>query len=107
MSVFKIYQGKRITAKDKNWSKATWYVYKRLNGRVIHKALKGAQTKEDAEKAERKIIQDAFDKRYGFSSSVSFVEFGNGPYTRYFESVNTNLGAKRLYVRLLCEAFKG
>lgn len=107
MSVFKRFSGKKITAKDKNWNRGTWYIWKRVNGRVIHKALKDAQTKSDAEKAERKIIQDAFNRRYDTSPAVSFVEFGNGAYTRYFTAINANIGAKRLYVAKLCKQFKG
>lgn len=108
MSVFKVFNKKRLkSSKDKDWNRGTWYIWKRINGRVIHHSLPEALTKEDAEKAERKIVQDAFNRKYGVTQTVGFVEFANGPYTRYFESVNTNIGAKRLYVKRLCEAFKG
>jgi integrase len=107
VSVFKKYRGKRVGPRDKNYSKATFYIWKRVDGKIIHKAIPLAQTKEEAEHAEREIIRDAFNKKYGRSSGTSFEVFANGTYTRYFESVNTNLPAKRLYVRTLIEAFKG
>lgn len=107
MSVYKRFNGKRIGPKDKNWNRGTWYVWKRLNGKSIHKAIPEARTKDQAEIAERHIVENAFNKRYGVAQATGFVEFANGPYTRYFESVNTNIGAKRLYVQRLCAAFKG
>jgi integrase len=107
MSVFKKFQGKRITAKDKNWSKATWYIWQRINGRIIHKALKGADTKEKAEAAARKILDKAFNQAYGLpDTTTTFKEFAEGTYTEYYKQKNVNQVAKRLYVRLLVEHFK-
>jgi integrase len=104
--ILKRYKGKKLKPRDKDWNKGTWYIWKRLNGRIIHKAIPEAQTKEQAELAERKIIEAEFNRKYGVAQTVSFVEFAHGPYTRYFESANTNIGAKRLYVEKLCAAFK-
>jgi len=104
MSVFKKHRGKRITPKDKNWSKGTWYMYKRVYGRPIHKSLQGASTKEEAEKAERKIITDAFNKKYGIASQETFESFVERVYKKYVKQNNVNLAAKDLYIRLLCGA---
>ncbi len=107
MSVFKKYQGKRITPKDKNWSRGTWYLWKRVNGRIIHKALKGADTKEKAEAAARKILDKAFNQAYGLpDTTTTFKEFAEGTYTEYYKQHNVNKVAKNLYVRLLVEHFK-
>lgn len=107
MSVFKKYRGKRITPKDKNWSKATWYLWKRINGRIIHKALTGADTKEKAEAAARKILDKAFNQAYGLpDTTTTFKEFAEGTYTEYYKQNNVNQVAKNLYVRLLVEHFK-
>lgn len=96
MSVYKRFSGKRINSRDKNWSKGTWYIYKRLNGRVIHRSIPEAQTKDDAEKAERKIIESAFNHRYGIlDTNTTFADFADGPYTRYVEQHNINQGAKK------------
>jgi integrase len=107
MSVFKKYKGKRLKAKDKDWSKGTWYIWKRINGRIIHKSLKDAQTKEQAEIAERKIIEAAFNRKYGIADSILFKDFADGPYTRYCKQKNVNIGAKLLYIRTLNKEFKG
>lgn len=108
MSVFRKYRGKRITSKDKNWSKGVWYVYKRLGeGRVIHRSIKGATTKQQAEEAERKLIEQAFNQRYGIAdNTTTFKEFAEGVYTQYVEQRNINKTAKRQYIRLLCDVFK-
>lgn len=105
MAVFKRYKGKRITARDKNWRRGRWYIYKRIAGRVIHKSIPEAQTKEEAELAERKIIEQAFNNKYGVISTTTFRNFANNQYTRYYEQHNINIGAKRLYVRYLVERF--
>jgi integrase len=101
VSVFKKHRGKRITPKDKNWSKGTWYVWRRVEGRIIHKAIPLAQTKEDAEYAERELIREAFDKRYGRASKETFGAFVERVYRKYVAQNNTNLAVKDLYIRLL------
>lgn len=107
MSVFKRFKGKRINAKDKDWSKGTWYVWKRLNGRIIHRSIPEAQTKEQAEIAERKIIESAFNHRYGIlDTKTTFAEFADGPYKRYVEQHNVNQVAKFYYIELLKKQFK-
>ena len=107
MSVLKKYKGKRITPKDKNWSKGTWYLWRRINGRPVHKSLKDAKTKEQAEAAERKIIEKAFNQRYGIADTVTtFKEFADGPYTEYVKQKNVNQTAKIQYIGLLKDFFK-
>lgn len=103
MSVFKRFKGKRLNARDKEWPKGTWYVWKRINGRIIHKSIPEAQTKEQAEIAERRIIEAAFNRRYGVRDSVPFAEFADGPYTRYYKQHNVNLANKRLNVEYLVD----
>jgi integrase/recombinase XerD len=106
MSVLKRYRGKRLKPKDKDWNKGTWYVWKRINGRVIHKAIPEAQTKEQAELAERKLIETAFNKKYGLVvASIPFDEFARGTYTRYVLQHNSNITAKTLYIKKLCQFF--
>ena len=107
MSVFKKFRGKRITPKDKNWSKGTWYVWKRIAGKIIHRSIPDARTKEQAELAERRYIEQSFNRRFGIASNVPFAEFADGPYTRYVEQHNVNQVAKKHYIALLKKQFKG
>jgi integrase len=105
VSVFKRFRGKRLTSRSKDWDKGTWYVWKRIEGKIIHKAIPTAQTKQQAEQAERAIVEEAFNKKYGTKDSIGFSEFANGTYTRYCEQHNANMGAKRLYIRSLSGHF--
>lgn len=108
MAIFKRYRGKKLTnAKDPNWNKGTWYIWRRINGKIIHKALKDAKTKEQAEAAERKIIERAFNQRYGIAdTTTSFTEFADGPYTRYVKQKNVSITTKLQYIKLLTAFFK-
>jgi hypothetical protein len=52
MSVFKKYRGKRIKEDDPDYSKGTWYVWRRVGGTILHKALKGVANELDAKEVE-------------------------------------------------------
>lgn len=106
MAVFKKYKGKRLNPKDKDWPKGVWYIWKRVNGRVIHRSLKDARTKEQAEQAERHLIETAFNRRFGIlDNSISFDAFSNDSYRKYVKQTNVNLVAKDIYIRMLVKRF--
>lgn len=66
MSVFKKYKGKRITPSDPNWNLGVWYLWKRVgNDKVIHKALKGVTSEEEALEVETAIIRKFASKSEG------------------------------------------
>lgn len=95
MSVFKRFNGKRITADDPNWDRGTWYVYKRIAGQPpIQKAIPEARTKKQAEAAEIKEIAKAFNKKYGDEPQITFHEFADKTYRSYIEQKNVNKKAK-------------
>lgn len=95
MSVFKRYNGKRITADDPNWDRGTWYMYKRIAGqRPIQKAIPEAKTKKQAETAELKEIAAAFNRKYGEPAEVTFHAFADTTYRSYIEQKNVNKKAK-------------
>lgn len=107
MAVYKRYRGQRITSKDPNYAKARWWMRKKIAGRTIHQSIPEAQTKEQAELAERKIIEALYRHKYGIQDTkTTFAEFADGPYTRYVDQNNVNKGAKYLYIRLLKERFR-
>lgn len=64
-----------------------------------------AQTKQQAEAAERHLIQEMFSKRYGGENNTSFRDFASDRYLRYVGQKNVNIGAKRLYVGILVRSF--
>lgn len=104
MGVYKKFNGKRLAnARDKNWSRGTWYVWKRIRGRVIHKALPEAVTKDAADAAEREIVARAFSRRYGVIDDTLFVDFATNVYLNYVRQKNVNIVAKEHYVDVLIE----
>ncbi len=107
MSVFKRYKGERITSSHPDYAKARWWMYKRLNGKVIHQAIPEAITKQEAELAERQIIKTTFNHNYGVAdSTTTLASFVESKYRPYVEQHNVNKGAKNLYIRLLLGHFK-
>ncbi len=108
MSVYKRYKGKRVkSSKDPNWEKATFYIYRRLRGQVIHKSLPEARTKAQAEQAERYIIEQVFSKRYGAqgSDNTTFNEFVDKTYSKYVAQNNVNVYVKGIFTRELKRFF--
>ncbi len=107
MSVFKRYKGERITSSHPDYAKARWWMYKRLNGKVIHQAIPEAITKQEAELAERQIIKTTFNHNYCVAdSTTTLASFVESKYRPYVEQHNVNKGAKNLYIRLLLGHFK-
>ncbi len=107
MSVFKRYKGKRISSSHPAYAKARWWMYKRLKGRVIHRAIPEDQTRREAEMAERQVIKAVFDHKYDVAdTTTTLAAFIETKYRPYVDEHNVNKGAKDLYIRLLLEHFK-
>lgn len=72
MAVYKRYKGERISSKHPAYAKARWWVYKRIKGHpIIHQGVPEAQTREEAEIAERQIVKQMFDKAYGLTDTTT------------------------------------
>jgi integrase len=108
MSVYKRFNSKRVTSKHPAYSKARWWVYKRVKGqKTIHQVIPEARTREEAEMAERQLVKALFDKAYGITdTTTTFEGFVESTYRKYVEQNNVNKGAKNLYIRLLLGHFK-
>jgi hypothetical protein len=90
-------------ARDKNWSRGTWYVWKRIRGRVIHKALPEAVTKDDAEAAEREIVTVHSAGGTAVIDDTLFADFATNDISELRRQKNVNVVAKELYVRILID----
>jgi hypothetical protein len=107
MGVYKKYNGERLkNAKDKNWSRGTWYVWKRIRGRVIHRALPEAQTKADAENAERELVTRAFNRRYGILDDTLFADFANTTLPELLRQKNRERQSQRSYTSASSSPFR-
>lgn len=75
MAVFKRYKRKKITSDDPNWKDARWTVEFELRGRRVHQSLPEARTQKDAERAEIKLREDVYNRKYGIGKSVLLTKF--------------------------------
>ncbi len=92
MSVYKRYGGKKVTSRDPNYDKARWYVWKRVKGHpVIHQAIPEARTKEQAELAEKKLIDNLFNEAYGERKPIGFTEFVDTVYLKHARQKNPTI----------------
>lgn len=58
MSVFKRFNGKKISPDSPDWERGTWYMWQRIGkGKAIHKSLRGIETEEEALRAECDIMR--------------------------------------------------
>lgn len=63
MSVFKRYNGKRLSSDDPNWDRGTWYMWQRIGGgKVVHKSLRGVSTESEALEIEKALIRTVAGK---------------------------------------------
>ncbi len=108
MAVYKRYKGRKISSKHPAYSKARWWVYKRIKGQpTLHQGIPEARTREEAELAERQLVKKMFDKSYGVTdSTTTFESFVESTYRKYVEQNNVNKIAKNQYIRLLLSHFK-
>jgi integrase len=107
MSVFKKYNGKRITSKHPKYADARWWMYKRIKGhKTIHKSLPEAQNKEQAETAERKEIEKIFNRKYGIYEVVGFTDFVDKTYLKYVRQNNADQTGKKIFTDFLKSFFQ-
>lgn len=108
MAVYKRFKGKKISSKHPAYTKARWWIYKRIKGQpTIHQGVPEARTREEAELAERQLVKKMFDKSYGVTdTTTTFESFVESTYRKYVEQNNVNKVAKNQYIRLLLGHFK-
>jgi integrase len=106
MSVFKRYKRKRVKPGSKDYDKGTWYCWVRINGVAKQKSLPDARTKAQAELEERRLLDDAFNKRHGvIDHRVTFAAFADSTYRKYAKQKNVNIKAKETDIDVLSKFF--
>ncbi|HEY0428709.1 MAG TPA: site-specific integrase [Pyrinomonadaceae bacterium] len=63
--------------------KGSWYVHLQINGKRIRKVIKEARTRREAEKAERVILAELFENRWGIGGQKNFTDFVENSYKPY------------------------
>lgn len=106
MSVYKVFDGKRITSRHPKYKTARWWCYKRIRGhKTLHQSIPEARTQEQAEKAERKLIDDVFAGKYGERKNPTFADFVDNVYLKYCRQKNVNVYVKEIFCEVLKDFF--
>jgi hypothetical protein len=58
MSVFKKYRGKRVQRGDSNYALGRWYMWRRVGGIIVHRALPNVFSREEAQQAEIDMVRN-------------------------------------------------
>lgn len=95
MSVFKKYRGKRVRPNDPDWSLGQWYVWKRVAGVIVHRALKGVQSAEEAIAAEAQLVRGIArraDQKYAgqIAKAISSLPTNGKPANGYLYLLESN-----------------
>lgn len=82
-----------------------WYLYVVVNGKRVRKAIKEARTKRQAERAERVLRDEIFEKRYGNGGQRFFAEFVETTYKPYAKEQKRGYGVELSILKVLIERF--
>ena len=75
MSIYKRWKGKKINPDHPHWRDARWTAEFILKGRRVIQALPEARTQAEAVRAETKLREDIYHRRYGGVKDVGFSDF--------------------------------
>ena len=70
---------------QRNTKKGSWYIHLQINGKRYRRVVKEARTRREAERAERVIISEFFENRWGIGGQKNFAEFVEKSYKPYAE----------------------
>ncbi len=72
-----------MVVRQRGTKKGSWYVHLQVNGKRIRKVIKEARTRREAERAERVILSELFENRWGNGGQKNFTEFVDKSYKPY------------------------
>lgn len=80
MSIYKRWKGRKISPDHPHWKEARWTTEFVLKGRRVIQAIPEARTQAEAVRAETKIREDVYHRRYGGVIDVGFTDFFENTY---------------------------
>lgn len=80
MSIYKRWKGKKINPDHPHWRDARWTAEFILKGRRVIQAIPEARTQVEAVRAESKLREDIYHRRYGGVKDVGFSDFFDETY---------------------------
>jgi integrase len=82
-----------------------WHLDVTINGKRIRRAIKEAQTQRQAEKAERIIINEIYENRFGIGGQKLFSEFVENSYKPYAKTHKKGYDVEVSTLKSLLETF--
>lgn len=82
-----------------------WYLSVTVNGKRIRRAIKEAQTKRQAERAERILRDEIYENRYGDGGQRNFAEFVENSYKPYAQEHKRGYKVELSILNVLIEKF--
>lgn len=82
-----------------------WYLSVTVNGRRVRKAIKEAQTKRQAERAERILRDEIYENRYGNGGQRNFADFVEKTYKPYAKEHKRGYNVELSILTVLIEKF--
>ncbi len=80
MSIYKRWKGRKINPDHPHWKDARWTAEFILKGRRVIQAVPEARTQAEAVRAESKLREDIYHRRYGGVKDVGFSDFFENNY---------------------------
>lgn len=80
MSIYKRWKGRKISPDHPHWKDARWTAEFILKGRRVIQAVPEARTQAEAVRAETKLREDVYHRRYGGVKDVGFTDFFENNY---------------------------
>ncbi len=96
---------RKIVVHQRGTKKGSWYVHLQINGKRIRKVIKEARTKREAERAERVIISELFENRWGIGGQKNFTEFVEKSYKPYAREHKKGYYVELSVLKALIEKF--
>ena len=75
MATYKRWKGQKIGTEHEHWKDARWTVEFVINNKRIIQSVPEARTQAQAERAESKLREDVYNRRYGNGKDVGFSTF--------------------------------
>ncbi len=94
-----------MVVQQRGTKKGSWYVHLQINGKRIRKVIKEARTKAEALRAERMIISELFENRWGSGGQKNFTEFVENSYKPYAEEHKKGFYVELSVLKVLTKRF--
>ena len=94
-----------MSVHQRKTKKGSWYVNITINGKKVRKVIKEARTRRQALKAERVLLDEIFENRYGNGGQRNFADFVEKSYKPYAKEHRRGYTVELSILGVLLEKF--